>query len=172
VVLIPSAGGFVVEGGGIGTFDEPEEAGVQQLLQQPLSAFGQYVAAGDEVLQFGPPPPQHLHQFGHPFFHASGLLQRLLFGKTMFGPPPLDGYSPLCSRLTPVGRLLLDRVFDPLFATGFFMTTSYLFWTSVLPRIAHYIHVYVMMKDHVVDDGRSSNIRIFGCPNFGGKRRC
>ncbi|XP_029343875.1 uncharacterized protein LOC107883967 isoform X2 [Acyrthosiphon pisum] len=151
VVLRPSAGGFVVDGGGIGKFGEPEAVGVQQL---PLSAVGPYVAAGDRVLQFGPPPPQHIHPFGHTFFRASGLLQWLLFGKTMFDPPSLDGYSPLCSRLTAVGRFLLDRVFDPLFATGFFMAASYLFRTSVLPRIAHYIHVYAMMKDHVVDDGR------------------
>jgi len=154
VVLRPSAGGFVVDGGGIGTFGEPEAVGVQQLLHQPSPAVGPYVAAGDGVLQFGPPPPQHLHLFGHPFFRASGLLQRLLFGKTMFGPPPLDGYSPLCNRLTAVGRFLLDRVFDPLFATGFFMAASYLFRTSVLPRIAHYIRVYAMMKDHAADDGR------------------
>lgn len=156
VVLRPSAGGFVVDGGGIGIFSEPEVAGAQQLLQQPLSAVGPYVETGDGVLQFGPPPPQHLHSLGHPFFPVSGLLQRLLFGKTIFGPPPLDGYSPLCNRLTAVGRFLLDRVLDPLFATGFFMAASYLFRTSVLPRIAHYIHVYAMMKDHVVDDGRFS----------------
>jgi len=150
VVLRPSAGGFVVDGaGGIGTFGEPEAAGVQQLLRQPLSAVGPYDAAGDGVLQFVPPPPQHHHPFGHPFFRASGLLRRLLFG-----PPPLDVYSPLCSRLTAVGRFLFDRVFEPLFATGFFMAASYLFRTSVLPRIAHYIHVYTVMKDHVVDDGR------------------
>ncbi|KAL5243696.1 hypothetical protein ACI65C_011106 [Semiaphis heraclei] len=146
VVLRPSsAGGFVVDGSGIGKFGEPETAGVQ--LLQP------YDVAADEVLQFGPPPPQHLHSFRHPFFHVSGMLQRLLFGKRVFDPSLLDGYTPLCSRLTAIGRFLLDRVFEPLFATGFFMAASYLFRTSVLPRIAHYIHVYAMMKDHV-DDGR------------------
>jgi len=160
VVLRPLAGGFIVDGGGggsVGKFGEPEAAGVQ-LLQQPLSAVGPYDVAGDEVLKFSPPPPQHLHSLGHPFFHASGLLQRLLFGKTVFDPSPLDGYTPLCSRLTTVGRFLLDRVFEPLFATGFFMAASYLFRTSVLPRIVHYIHVYAMMKDHV-DDGRFTGSR-------------
>ncbi|KAE9527388.1 hypothetical protein AGLY_013086 [Aphis glycines] len=95
VVIRPSAGGFVVDGGGgIETLSEPEAAGVQ--LQQPLSV-GSYDIANDGVLQYGSPPPQHYQPFGYPFFHASGLLQRLLFGKTIYSPSPLDGYFPLCS---------------------------------------------------------------------------
>ncbi|XP_026815947.1 uncharacterized protein LOC113555640 [Rhopalosiphum maidis] len=156
LVIRPSAGGFVVDGGGgIGMLGEPEAAGIQ--LKQPLSV-GPYDLASDEVLHYGSSPLQHHQQFGYPFFHVSGLLQRLLFGKAIFGPSPLDGYSPLCSRLTAVSRFLLNRVFEPLFATGFFMAASYLFRTSVLPRIAHYIHVYTMLKDHV-DDGRFVNGR-------------
>ncbi|XP_025197045.1 uncharacterized protein LOC112595871 [Melanaphis sacchari] len=157
VVIRPSAGGFVVDGGGdIGTLGEPEPVGVQQ-LQQPLSV-GPYDVASDGVLQYGLSPPQRYQPFGYPFFHVSGLLQRLLFGRTIFGSLPLDSYSPLCSRLTAIGRFLLDRVFEPLFATSFFMAASYLFRTSVLPRIAHYIHVYAMLKDHE-DDGRFANSR-------------
>ncbi|KAF0771973.1 Uncharacterized protein FWK35_00001535 [Aphis craccivora] len=156
VVIRPSAGGFVVDGGGgIETLSESDAAGVQ--LQQPLSV-GSYDIANDGVLQYGSPPPQHYQPFGYPFFHASGLLQRLLFGKTIYSPSALDGYSPLCNRLTSIGRFLLDRVFEPMFATGFFMAASYLFRTSVLPRIAHYIHVYTMLKDHV-DNGRFANGR-------------
>jgi len=162
VVLRPSAGGFVVDGNGIGKFGKPETAGVQ-LLHQPLSAASPYDVTSDGVLQFGPPPPQHLHTFRHPFFHAYGMLQRLLFGKTVFDPTlQLDGYTPLCSRLTAIGRFLLDRVFEPLFATGFFMAASYLFRMSVLPRIAHYIHVYAMMKDHVDDDRIAGGRQISG----------
>lgn len=39
------------------------------------------------------------------------------------------------------------------------MAASYLFRTSVLLRIAYYILVYAMIKDHVVDDGRFSGSR-------------
>lgn len=94
------------------------------------------------------------------------LLQRLLFGQLQTVlQHPFDGYLTFCNRIAVVGRFL-NRLFEPLFTAGFYTAVSYIFRRIILPRIAHYIHVYTMMNGHhgpshdsdaarSVDDGAS-----------------
>lgn len=80
--------------------------------------------------------------------------------RLLFGPELLHAINPLhdgghkvqlsfCNRLAVVGRFL-GRLLEPLFTTGFYMAASYFFRTTILPRIAQFLHVYTMstMKDH------------------------
>lgn len=77
------------------------------------------------------------------------LLLRLLFGHNMQTvlQHPIDGYLSFCNRIAAVGRFL-NRLFEPLFTAGFYTAASYVFRRSILPRIAHYIHVYTTMNGH------------------------
>lgn len=106
--------------------------------------FDRWPEADGDADSFGP----YLQQ---QFTGVSGgqlLLQRLLFGRLQTVlQHPIDGYLSFCNRMAVVGRFL-NRLFEPLFTAGFYTATSYIFRRIILPRIAHYIHVYTMMNGH------------------------
>lgn len=122
-----------------GYLDPPSFSGPEGLFSE--------VIAGLFAPINGPSGP--LPQSGYPgsFVGTSGLLT-LLFGDAV---NPFDRYSSFCNRITVLGRFL-RRLLEPLFTTGFFMAASYFLQRSILPRIAHYIHVYTSMKGQ--DDAR------------------
>lgn len=158
VVLRPPAAVGHAEGFVVGHGDE---AGG---IARPVAEFGPPAAASSPYVG-GPQQqqlsaPQYLYQLGQPQFGhtestttaliVSGLLRSLHSGQTfgqLLQTPPFDRYLSLCDRLAAVGRFL-GRLAEPLFTTGFYMAASYIFRRSVWPKIAHYVHVYTMLKDH------------------------
>ncbi|VVC28241.1 Hypothetical protein CINCED_3A016832 [Cinara cedri] len=144
--------GLNVDSGGIGPKFETGLFGPPPPFASTAGLAGLLSVVGLAGLQVHPNHLQGLVGVPGSFAANAHVLLRLLYGvqQLMTNPSSVAGGFPsLCSRpvMAVVGRFL-QRLLEPLFATGFYMAASYFFKRSVLPRIAHYVHVYASMKDH------------------------
>lgn len=126
-------------------------------------------ADNDAVPEFGAAPSRVAFpvgfssattQIGYPVAALfPGLLQRLFLEPTAgtAAAGPFDSYLSFCNRMAFVGRLLTG-LFRPVLTAGFYMVVSHFLRRSVLPRVAHYLHMYMTMKDPVHHD---RNARVF-----------